>query len=406
MLGPADYGIYAYCIAMVTLLAMPAALGIPQLLVRQVAAYAYHRDWGLMRGLWRWSNQLVLIAGAAVAALAGLGSWLLAARLPPAGLWVFWLALPLVPLLALGALRVAALRGLHHVVLAQLPEGLLRPGLFLAAAVLAWLVLGPDFGPLSAMVAQTGATLAAFLVGAILLLRLRPAAVRSATPAYRARQWRTSALPMLFVGGVYVINTNADLIMLGWFGAARDVGVYQVATRGAQVVLFVMMAANLTAAPLFSRLFQQQDQRELQRVATLTARMILLFAVPLALLLILFGGPLLGLVFGPAYVAGATALALLAAGQLVNAGSGSAAELLLMTGFERLYAKVAAFGVAVNIGLNLALIPVWGIEGAATATATSIVIVNFGLALLARRRMGIDVTALGWTPATNKSSRL
>lgn len=397
-LGPSGYGIYAYAMAVVTLLSTPAALGLPQLLIRQIAAYESDGEWELMRGLLRWSSRVTVVAATVLVALAALGGWLFAGQVPVGGLPVFWLSLVMVPLLALGALRVAALQGLHRVILAQLPEGLLRPGLFLIVAGIAYLLLGQSFEPLWAMGLQVAATAAAFGIGTAMLWRLKPAALRHAGIRIRSRAWRASALPLLIISGVFIINTNADLLMLGWFGAAHDVGVYRVATRGAQVVLFFLMAANLAAAPVFSRLYHQNERAQLQHVITLTARMILLVAVPLALLLIFFGAPILELLFGSDYVSGATALAILAGGQLVNAATGSASELLMMTGFERANARVAGFGVAMNVGLNAVLIPPFGIDGAATATAISTAAVNLLLAWSARRHLRVDPTAIGRVP--------
>lgn len=394
VLGPEHYGIYAYAMAAVTLLAVPSALGLPALIVRQVSAYRASDDWALLRGLLRRSNQMVALVVTVLTLVAVLLAWLLAPRLPEQGLATFLVALTMVPLLAFATLRVAALQGLHHVVLAQLPEALLRPGLFLAGAVALYAVLGRQFDPVWAMIAHATATAFAFAVGAWLLTRRRPVQSRQAPPRYRTREWLVSAWPMLFVTGANMAHIHIDLLMLGLFTTSHDVGIYRVASRGAEIVLFVLIAANLTAAPVFSNLYYRNQRVELQRVVTLTVRMVTAFALPVALFLMLWGEPLLRLLFGEAYVGAALALAILAGGQLVNAGLGSVGTLLNMTGHERASARAAAVSVTANIALNASLIPLWGINGAAVATAISIALWNVLMALAVRRHLRIDVTAL------------
>lgn len=400
MLGPEHYGIYAYAMAVVTLMVVPAGLGLPPLIVRQLAAYRQESEWGLMRGLLRRANQGVAVGAVVLTMAAALVAWLLAGHLPPGGLATFLLALIMVPLLAFAAVRTAALQGLHHVVVAQLPEGLLRPGLFLAVAATAYLELGQRFDAVWAMGMQTAATAVAFAIGLWLLLRRRPTPLRSQPPRYKTREWGACAWPMLFVSGVHMMNVQVDVVMLGAMGAAHDVGVYRVASRGAEFVLFVLMAANLTAAPVFSRLFYRNDRQQLQRAVTLTARMVMLFALPVALTLMIWGTQILRLMFGEAYVGASTALAILAAGQLVNAGVGSVGTLLNMTGHERASAKGAAVAAVLNIVLNASLIPYWGINGAAVATALSIAVWNILLATAVYKHLRIDSTAFGGLAVT------
>src|SRR5690606_18688278 len=120
------------------------------------------------------------------------------------GLAVFYWGLVLVPLIALGNLRGAALRGLRHVVQGQLPEFILRP------AFLVVLVLGAHFGlsaraltALDAMMLHAFASLAAFIIGAFLLLRARPVEARAETrTATRPSVWLAAALPLGMIGGM------------------------------------------------------------------------------------------------------------------------------------------------------------------------------------------------------------
>jgi len=395
ILGPEGYGTYAYALALVTLLSVPAQFGLPTLVVREVAAYHVKEQWGLMRGLLLRANQAVVAVSLGFAAVTGAIALALGERFSQEQLATFAWALVLLPLIALGNLRGAALQGLRHVVTGQLPEQLLRPGMLVVLLLLFVVFFGSHtLTPPRAMAMHALAALTAFTVGAWLLARALPAQAKMATTAYNTRAWMRSALPLAFLAGMQIINGQTDIVMLGIFRPADDVGVYRVVVQGAALVIFTLNAVNVVLAPNISRLYAAGEKERLQRMITWSARVILLTALPVAGLFIFFGDSILGAVFGDEYVRGSTALAILCLGQLVNAGMGSVGYLLNMTGHERDTATGVAVAAGVNVVLNLALIPPFGMEGAAVATATSLIIWNLFLVWQVYRRIGIISTVL------------
>lgn len=398
-LGPEGYGRYAFVYALVILCAIPAQAGLPTLLVREVAAYEARGGWRLMRGLLRRANQAVAAATAAIALVSALVGIFLGDRVAEGELAIYAWGLALLPLLALGNLRGAALRGLRKVVRGQLPELLLRPGLFvLALTVVA--VAGAGVSPGMAMALHAGAALVAFLIGAWLLLRVLPHEARSATPEYRTRAWAASVLPLTLLAGIQVVNNQTDVVLLGVLASKEEVGIYRVVFQAATLVVFVLTAVNMVLAPHFARLHAMGERAELERLARWGAKMVLLAAAPVAAGLVIFGGPVLGFVFGTRYAVGAAALAILCVGQLANAAMGSVGLLLNMTGHERDTAVGVGLAAGANVVLNLLLIPPFGIEGAATATAASLMIWNVVLYRRVRRRL--DVVPTAWAPRSRR----
>jgi O-antigen/teichoic acid export membrane protein len=127
-----------------------------------------------------------------------------------------------------------------------------------------------------------------------------------------------------------------------------------------------------------------------------SGRLSLLAALPVAVFLIVLGQPILSLVFGEAYGVGGTALGILCAGQLANAATGSLTLILNMTGHERDTVMGLGSAAIVNVILNLLLIPRFGIEGAAAATAISVAAWNALLLRKLHARLGISSTAWRW----------
>ena len=123
------------------------------------------------------------------------------------------------------------------------------------------------------------------------------------------------------------------------------------------------------------------------------ARLSLTAAVPAAAVLTLAGGLVLGWVFGDEFSSAHLPLAVLAFGQLINAGLGAVGFLLTMTGHERETARVLWQTTALNVAMNLVLIPLYGALGAAVASTASLAIWNLVLARLVWRHLGLNATA-------------
>lgn len=389
LLGLSGYGVYTFVFAWMNLLAIPTALGMDKLMVREVAVYRTRGAWDKVSGFLRWGNLAVLGASVGVAVLAaGVGFVVLE---PSGGLRLaFVLALLSLPLTTLTSLRQAAMRGFNHIVGGQWPELLLRPALIILFSVLAWGLLprlGLPFTAVWAVGAAVGATLVAFLVGAALLARVLRREAEPAPPSVELGRWLRSALPFMLISGMYVLNARTDVVMLGALAGTDAVGLYTPAARGAELISFVLLAVNTALAPTLARLFAGGKRDQLEATAARSTRLITLSTLPLALGMVLLGGPFLHL-FGPEFVGAYTALVILSVGQLINAATGTVGTLLNMTGYERDTALAVGSSAVLNIVLNALLIPRFGIEGAATATALSTLTWNVLLAAFVYRRLG------------------
>jgi O-antigen/teichoic acid export membrane protein len=393
LLGAARFGAYSYAFAWVVLLGVPAILGMDQLLVREVAAYQTKAQWRRLRGLVERANQAVLLASCGIGALAAATVWLLRARVAAQVLPTFWVALLLLPLIALTRVRQGVMQGLHRVALGALPELLLQPALLVLFLAVAWLWRGGLTAPL-AMTLNVAATLAAFLTGALLLRRTLPLPVREAAPAYDNLTWAKSALPLLFVAGAGILFGQADTLILGAVRGTGAVGTYTIAHKGADLITFVLMAQNAAFASTAASLYASRELARLQRLVTKLARWTLLFSAPVAAVLIVFGDLFLRF-YGAQFAAARVPLAILSFGQLVNVGMGSVGLLLIMAGHERQAARAVAAAAIANIVLTAALAPRWGAEGASVAYAASMILWNIWMAIALYRKVGIHSTALG-----------
>jgi len=251
-----------------------------------------------------------------------------------------------------------------------------------------------EMSPARAMAIHAAAAFCAYLVGIALLRRGLPAPVRKGRPDYRTAAWLKTLLPLTLLAGMEMINNQVDVVLLGFLRTAGEVGIYRVAWQVSLPVVFTLTAVNLVVAPHFARAWQNADKQRLQRLATWSARVAASLAIPAAAVLIGFGTPLLGFVFGREFAAGGAALTILCIGQLCNAAAGSVGTILNMTGHERDTMLGIGIAAVTNVTLNLLLIPPFGIVGAATATTVSMVLWNLILFRRVRHRLGIVSAAL------------
>jgi O-antigen/teichoic acid export membrane protein len=301
LLGAAGYGAYTYAMAWITLLNVPAILGMDTLLVRNIAAYRTQSAWGLMRGLISKANQASLASSLMICALAAAISWLLAARLKPDVLLVFWLALALLPLWSISRLIQSVMQGLQEIVLGQLPEAVIRPALVALLVIGAGLALGPGLNAAVAVALNIAAALIALLIGAWLLYKKLPAVIGQTEPQYQTGAWARSGSTLLLISSMQVVNAQADTIMLGSLKGPVEAGIYHVASNGAMLVAFVLMSVNTTLGPMIASLWAVRDRARLQQVISKAARVT--FAVSLIIwLAFMIAGRWLLAFLGPEFV--------------------------------------------------------------------------------------------------------
>lgn len=194
--------------------------------------------------------------------------------------------------------------------------------------------------------------------------------------------------PLIFIGGAYHLLSRGDLLVLGIVGTSREVGVYSIVSRGAELMLFIYDAITLAGASLFSSIYVTGDYKELQRFTTLATKTILWISLPIFFILIGIAPWFLGL-FGTEFVEGYGVMRLLTTTYFIGSLSGFVITMLYMTGHQRDVAIVMGVMAIVNLALSFLLIPWLGITGAAIASGTTLILLKGTLVIVLYKRVGI-----------------
>ncbi|MFZ2509232.1 MAG: polysaccharide biosynthesis C-terminal domain-containing protein, partial [Steroidobacteraceae bacterium] len=397
-LTTSEFGVYAYVLATISLLAIPAHAGMPTLIVRLTAIYQARDQLALLAGLWIRSRQLLMILSLAIMLLTS-AYFIVIGGVLESGDRLLQLtlaaALLMIPIKSIAESRAAALRGLGRVVIGQMPDLLVRP--LTHALLITAFLLAPWIGmsaPL-AMALYTAAALCAMIFATMALSRYRPAASRSVAPAYETRVWLRTIVPLSLLAGSQVILQQTGSVMLGAISGPESVGLYRIAVLTAAVVGFGMLTASTVISPHVARMYATGDLARAQAMITSSARIVSTTTLALTLVIVVIGEPFIRLVFGAHYVAAYLPLITLCAGVLIKAAAGPASAVLTMTGHERdAFAGVASAAVA-NVVFCALLIPAFGIQGAALGSTLAFSVWSLQVARLAYKRTKFHTTVFG-----------
>jgi O-antigen/teichoic acid export membrane protein len=171
------------------------------------------------------------------------------------------------------------------------------------------------------------------------------------------------------------------------------------------LVHFINFSVKAASGPRFSSIIAEGNHGELAAAAIDAARWTFWPALGVGLVVLAAGHLLLSL-FGGAFTSGYLVMAILLAGILAKSLVGPAETLLMMAGKQNLCVALYAGALTANVGLNLALIPHYGIEGTAIATASAMAVEAILLHLAVRRTLGIVLFAFASPSAATPEMRV
>ena len=206
----------------------------------------------------------------------------------------------------------------------------------------------------------------------------------------RAEWWQRSA-KMWGSAVVEAATQFADVIIIGLVFDFVSAGAYFAATRIASALHRVSLGATNLAGTKVSLLYYHRPREELRAFIHSLSSQTTALALCGFIGLVILGKPLLAL-FGPSYVSEYWTLLIVASGALVTAVFCIAPQLLLQTGHEGFYLRIISIGLAVRLALLAILIQQLGTIGAAIAVVIVNVATSVALNLYCRQRVGVDAS--------------
>ena len=399
-LGASGAGVFFTAVALFTIATAGAQFGAATGLVRSIARFRALGQHDLVRP----TLSIALLPIVLTGILFGTALYLLAddivglvlngSAAETAGRYLRALA-PFLPLAVASTALLAATRGFGTMVplvaIEQIGKAILRPAFALV-------VLAGGLGSVALAFAWAiphALGFVAALIALVLLIRRNPnAATRG---AYRPRGdvagefWRFAA-PRGVAGVFQITLLWLDTILVAALASPHEAGIYKAAISYITQGTFANQAIVFVIGPLLSALLAQELRERAQSVYQTATWWLSALSWPIYLALAVFA-PLFMSVFGPEFVAGDTVLVILALPMLLAMAAGPVDVVLVMAGKSSWNLLNAGLALLTNVGLNLLLIPLFGITGAATAWAATILVSN--VAALLEVRLFLKLQPLG-----------
>lgn len=186
----------------------------------------------------------------------------------------------------------------------------------------------------------------------------------------RAQILLRDSWPLVLASVSIMIYMKIDQIMLGQMVGNQAVGIFSAATRISEVWYFIPMVVVSSVFPAIlnsKKKSQELYEKRLQRLCALMVWMSIAVAIPMSFLAI----PLIEILYGKAYIESGVILSIhIWASIFVFLGVASG-RWMLAENRQILILQRSFFGVIINIGFNFLLIPLYGVVGAALATVVA-----------------------------------
>jgi O-antigen/teichoic acid export membrane protein len=389
VLGAEALGIYALGMTAVTFAGVIAAMGLPQSASRFVAVYsATGEPRKLGRFLWS-STAALLVSNLLVGVLLFAAQPWIAGRLyhtPALATYMHFFVLIMIT----GALTTflgQALAGFKDVARRTVITNFIGQTLTMALTII---LLTAGFGFKGYLVAQVVSALIVLLLLGQATWKLSPPAARIPSVGWPILEPEVVSFSAVLFGiqGLEFLLSQTDKVLLGVFLNAREVGIYSIAAALIAFVPLALQSVNQIFSPTIAELHSQGDHDLLARLFRSLAKWTFGLTLPLAAVMILFARRIMGM-FGPDFEPGWPVLVVGTLGQLVNCGVGSVGYLLQMSGHQKKLLRIQTVMAVVVVVMNLTLIPLMGLLGAAIAGAVVNALSNLWYLAEVRNSLGI-----------------
>jgi O-antigen/teichoic acid export membrane protein len=287
---------------------------------------------------------------------------------------------------AITMLNIDVLRAIDRIYISELFRNIFRYLIFFLGVIALVLFGQPEQ---LVLVFLSSFVLLALLSSVLLIYYFSQPPLKTFVPstAVSSKAILKRSAPMAISAASFLLMQSMDVLMLKQFDNYAAVAIYSVAVKLTLLLSVALASVNAVLAPKIAEDYNRSDHTALALKIKKATRLIFLSTAPAIVVLALSAEWILTW-FGPEYSAAKTPLHILLLGQVVNTLCGSVGVYLNMTSKQKAFQWIVASGLVLNIALNVYLIPKYGMNGAAWATALSM--------------MGWNITAVYYVYKTDR----
>lgn len=393
-LGTRQFGIYTYVWTWVVILGSISTLGFSMVMVKHLPSYFKHKQFAEFLGLMHLGRWFSLSLSAVLTVMGMLGVYLWGDL--DNNLYAIPLILGMVciPLFALVDVQEGICRANDWIYLGLIPNYLLRPmGVLVFSAGYLYF-----YGEINAKIVMMACIFGAFVTAVIqtfLIQRRIADKVESQTRAFLWKPWIGLALPLLLTDSFMLVMANTDIVILEYFMQPEDIAVYYAAVKTTLLVSFIYFAVVLASSNQFAVHWHDDDREKLIKAVNQSVVMTFMPSLLASIGIIAVGYWFLA-AYGEDFTRGYPVIVILSLGAILRAATGPTEWMMTMMGQQKTVLWSTGGASVANIVLNIVLIPIWGLEGAATATAVTMSGSAMYLFVKVRRELKIPIKFAGF----------
>ncbi len=373
-LAPELVGQYDYSRALLLFVGAIALFGMQQSVIFYSGFFSAQNNLGQIRQVYK--TMFLLVVGLSVglnALLYVLGPIISALGFKPIGSLVYQTFTGIL-FYAITMLNIDVLRAIDKIYVSELFRNIFRYLIFFLG-VIALVYLGEPQWLVSVFLGSF-VLLALTSTGMLIVyFNQPPLKVFKHSPSISARAILKRSAPMAISAAAFLLMQSFDVLMLKQFENYTVVAIYSVAVKLTLLLSVALASVNAVLAPKIAEDYNRGDKKALAAKIKKSTRLIFVSTAP-AIVILALGADWILSWFGSAYVAAKTPLLILLLGQAVNTLCGSVGVYLNMTSKQKVFQWIVASALVLNVALNAYLIPIYGMIGAAWATAASMMAWN------------------------------
>ena len=359
ILGAAEYGVFSYVLSLAGFFTIFADLGVSPLLTREIAGRPDKRATYFASAFWLKNILLAITAVLIIFAAPKFSNIEAAVAL-----------LPFVALLVLfdnfRDFTFAYFRGIEKME----REAILTVIMNTAIAVAGFIILR-FYQTAGALLFSYIASVAILSVVAFYFVKNFIKGIFKNFDKEIFKQFFHDCWPLAFSGLFGIFMLNIDIVMLGWWRTAEEIGYYSASQRIVQILYTLPAILASAIFPAAARFIKQNETEKARGLSEKSMTFLYLIAIPLTIGGIILGVPIIKFVFGEEYLPASASFQILIATLLIHFPGAILGNLIMAHNQQKRLVKYVAIGSASNIVFNVLLIPPFGIVGSAIATLIS-----------------------------------
>ena len=209
----------------------------------------------------------------------------------------------------------------------------------------------------------------------------------------QAKAFLKAAMPLSVTAVLMTVYYRADLVMLSLIKGDEAIGLYNSAYALVNGLLLVSTSFSATILPRLSGYFRE-DTEKMKSIYLVGFRYMLYFGLAAAFGATLLAEPIYDLIYPESYLPGIGALRILIWALALMFVNSLQSSFLIASDLKNKLMYITAAGAAINIVLNLILIPPYSFNGAAAATLISEILTGLCFYYILRESLSLRTIAI------------